>query len=115
MKFNTKVYTVANIQTQAQGCHPYIKQRLMHKQVLDILWEYEYSRTANPTRTALENALARMAQEDWPSSGFSNRLFDAGLKPGDEVITWMICMGELTDCLRKFIKIQVYYSICRHE
>jgi cystathionine beta-lyase len=86
MKFNTKVYTVANIQTQAQGCHPYIKQRLMHKQVPTSYGEYEYSRTANPTRTALENALARMAQEDWPSSGFSNRLFDAGLKPGDEVI-----------------------------
>jgi hypothetical protein len=44
-----------------------------------------------------------------------NRLFDAGLKPGDEVIAMDDLYGELTDCLRKFIKIQVYYSICRHE
>jgi hypothetical protein len=40
-----------------------------------------------------------------------NRLFDAGLKPGDEVIAMDDLYGELTDCLRKFIKIQVYYSI----
>jgi cystathionine beta-lyase len=34
-----------------------------------------------------------------------------GLKPGDEVIAMDDLYGELTDCLRKFIKIQVYYSI----
>jgi hypothetical protein len=53
-----------------------------------------------------------MAQEDWPFIWVSgNRLFDAGLKPGDEVIAMDDLYGELTDCLRKFIKIQVYYSI----
>jgi cystathionine beta-lyase/cystathionine gamma-synthase len=32
--------------------------------------------------------------------------------PGDEVIAMDDLYGELTDCLRKYIKIQVYYSIC---
>jgi cystathionine beta-lyase len=75
--------------------------------------EYEYSRTANPTRTALENALASI-ENGARGLAFSFKATDClmrGLKPGDEVIIWMICMGELTDCLRKFIKIQVYYSI----
>jgi cystathionine beta-lyase/cystathionine gamma-synthase len=67
MKFNTKVYTVANIQTKHRGCNVY--QTTTYAQTSrHPMGKYEYSRTANPTRTALENALAvsRMAQEDWP-------------------------------------------------
>jgi cystathionine beta-lyase len=71
--------------------------------------EYEYSRTAKPTTknalASIENGARGLA---FSSSG---RLFDAGLKPGDEVIAMDDLYGELTDCLRKFIKIQVYYSI----
>jgi cystathionine beta-lyase len=66
MKFNTKA-THGNIQTHTGAVMPpYIKQRLMHKQALDILWEYEYS--TKPTRTALENALASIenGKKDWP-------------------------------------------------
>jgi O-acetylhomoserine/O-acetylserine sulfhydrylase-like pyridoxal-dependent enzyme len=55
---------------------------------------------------SIENGARGLA---FSSSG--NRLFDAGLKPGDEVIAMDDLYGELTDCLRKFIKIQVYYSI----
>jgi cystathionine beta-lyase/cystathionine gamma-synthase len=69
----------------------------MHKQALDIYGEYEY-RTANPTRTALE-----MHYEYWEwrkRTGLfiwvsGNRLFDAGLKPGDEVIAMDDLYGNL--------------------
>jgi cystathionine beta-lyase/cystathionine gamma-synthase len=87
----------------------------MHKQALTSYGEYEYSRTANPTRTALENAFASI-ENGARGLAFSSGLAATdclmrGLKPGDEVIAMDDLYGELTDCLRKFIKIQVYYSI----
>jgi hypothetical protein len=51
-----------------------------------------------------------MAQGLAFSSGLATDCLMRGLKPGDEVIMDDL-YGELTDCLRKFIKIQVYYSI----
>jgi cystathionine beta-lyase len=65
--------------------------------------EYEYSRTANPTRTALENALA--VSNGARGLAFSSGLAATdclmrGLKPGDEVIAMDDLYGELTDCLR---------------
>jgi hypothetical protein len=40
-----------------------------------------------------------------------NRLFDAGLKPGDEVIAMDDLYGELTDCLRKFINSGILFHL----
>jgi cystathionine beta-lyase len=79
--------------------------------------EYEYSRTANPTRTALENALS--IENGARGLAFSSGLAATdclmrGLKPGDEVIAMDDLYGELTDCLRKFIK-RYTIPFCRHE
>jgi cystathionine beta-lyase/cystathionine gamma-synthase len=85
----------------------------MHKQALDILWGNMTVELQTP-RTALENALASIengARGLAFSSGLAATDCLMGLKPGDEVIAMDDLYGELTDCLRKFIKIQVYYSI----
>jgi cystathionine beta-lyase/cystathionine gamma-synthase len=90
----------------------------MHKQALDILWGYEYRELQTHTNSfrkcigSIENGARGLAF----SSGLAaTDCLMRGLKPGDEVIAMDDLYGELTDCLRKFIKIQVYYSICRHE
>ena len=70
--------------------------------------DYEYSRAANPTRTALENALASI------ENGTRGLAFSSGLaatdcllrsfKAGMKSLLWMICMEERIECLQEFTK-----------
>jgi cystathionine beta-lyase len=77
MKFNTKLYTVA-IQTKHWGCNATIYQTTTYAQTSRTSYgEYEYSRTANPTRTALENALASI------ENGARGLAFSSGLAATD--------------------------------
>jgi hypothetical protein len=56
MKFNIKQYTVGNIMTQLQGGYASNFSNLhLHKPARETYY-YVYSRSANPTRTALEGA-----------------------------------------------------------
>ena len=71
--------------------------------------DYEYSRAANPTRTALEDALASI------ENGARGLAFSSGLAATDcllrmfkkqemKLSLWMIYMVELTDCFTRLYK-----------
>ena len=70
---------------------------------------YEYSRTANPTRTALEKNIAAL------ENGNHGMCFGSGLaaidciikllKPGDEVISTNDLYGGHTEYSQKFLKV----------
>jgi hypothetical protein len=71
----------------------------MHKQALDILWgnmnTVELQTHTNSFRKCIgeyREWRKRTGLFIWVSG---NRLFDAGLKPGDEVIAMDDCMGNL--------------------
>jgi cystathionine beta-lyase len=85
MKFNTKAIHGGQHPDQALGCNAtHISNNdLCTNKPWTSYGEYEYSRTAKPTRTALENALASIEKRKrtglfiWVSG---NRLFDAGIE-----------------------------------
>ena len=93
MKFNTKTIHGGQIKEKGYGAvMPPIYQTSTYSQTKPGEHEgYEYSRTHNPTRTALENSLASVENGKYGlafSSGLS--AIDAVLKlfePGDEIIS----------------------------
>ena len=93
MKFNTKVIHGGQIKEKAYGAvMPPIYQTSTYAQSEPGVHEgYEYSRTQNPTRHALENSIASLENAKYGlafSSGLS--AIDAILKlfqPGDEIIS----------------------------
>ena len=93
MKFNTKTIHGGQIKEKGYGAvMPPIYQTSTYSQTKPGEHEgYEYSRTHNPTRTALENSLASIENGNFGlafSSGLS--AIDAILKlfePGDEIIS----------------------------
>ena len=94
MKIDTKLIhnSKTSVDPNFRSVNPPIYQTSTFAQHLnDKQNEYEYSRTANPTRTAVENAIASLEQGDYGvafSSGIA--AVDAVLKllkAGDEVIT----------------------------
>ena len=93
MKFNTKVIHGGQIKEKGYGAvMPPIYQTSTYAQSEPGVHEgYEYSRTQNPTRHALENSIASLENAKYGlafSSGLS--AIDAILKlfePGDEIIS----------------------------
>ena len=93
MKFNTKTIHGGQIKEKGYGAvMPPIYQTSTYSQTKPGEHQgYEYSRTHNPTRTALENSLASIENGNFGlafSSGLS--AIDAILKlfePGDEIIS----------------------------
>ncbi|WP_016989192.1 cystathionine gamma-synthase [Flavobacterium sp. ACAM 123] len=93
MKFNTKTIHGGQHPDPSTGAvMPPIYQTTTYAQISPghPMGDYEYSRTANPTRTALENALASI-ENGSRGLAFSSGLAATdclmrGLKPGDEVI-----------------------------
>ena len=93
MKFNTKTIHGGQHPDPSTGAvMPPIYQTTTYAQTSPghPIGKYEYSRTANPTRTALENALASI-ENGARGLAFSSGLAATdclmrGLKPGDEVI-----------------------------
>ena len=93
MKFNTKTIHGGQIKEKGYGAvMPPIYQTSTYSQIRPGEHQgYEYSRTHNPTRTALENSLASIENGNFGlafSSGLS--AIDAILKlfePGDEIIS----------------------------
>ena len=93
MKFNTKTIHGGQIKEKGYGAvMPPIYQTSTYSQTKPGVHQgYEYSRTHNPTRTALENSLASIENGNFGlafSSGLS--AIDAILKlfePGDEIIS----------------------------
>lgn len=117
MKFNTKVIHGGQQHDPSTGAvMPPIYQTSTYAQSSPGKHKgYEYSRTANPTRTALENALASIENGKYGlafASGLS--AIDAvikTLKPGDEVISTNDLYGGT---YRIFTKIFEQYNIKFH-
>ena len=93
MKFNTKVIHGGQIKEKGYGAvMPPIYQTSTYAQTKPGEHQgYEYSRTHNPTRTALENSIASI-ENGKHGLAFSSGLaaIDAVLKlfePGDEIIS----------------------------
>jgi len=117
MKFNTKVIHGGQSHEPSTGAvMPPIFQTSTYAQSSPGKHKgYEYSRTANPTRTALENALASI------ENGTFGLAFGSGLaaidavikllKPGDEVISTNDLYGGT---YRLFTKIFEKYGITFH-
>jgi cystathionine beta-lyase len=93
MKFNTKtIHGGQHLDPSTGAVMPPIYQTTTFAQTSpgQAIGEYEYSRTANPTRTALENALASL-ENGARGLAFSSGLAATdclirGLKAGDEVV-----------------------------
>ena len=76
---------------------------------------YEYARSQNPTRFALENALAEIENGKF-GLGFSSGVAATDaviklLKPGDEVIAANDMYGGTYGCLQKCLKNLALYFI----
>ena len=105
MKFNTKVIHGGQIKEKGYGAvMPPIYQTSTYAQSEPGVHEgYEYSRTQNPTRHALENSIASLENAKYGlafSSGLS--AIDAILKlfkPGDEIISTHDLYGGSYSCL----------------
>jgi len=94
MKFNTKTIHGGqhNIDPAYGSVMPPIYQTSTYSQITPGVHKgYEYSRSANPTRTALENALASIENGEFGLAfGSGLAAIDAVMKlfkPGDEIIT----------------------------
>jgi len=117
MKFNTKVIHGGQSHEPSTGAvMPPIFQTSTYAQTSPGKHKgYEYSRTANPTRTALENALASIENGQFGLAFGSGLAAIDGviklLKPGDEVISTNDLYGGT---YRLFTKIFEQYGITFH-
>lgn len=117
MKFNTKVIHGGQQHDPSTGAvMPPIYQTSTYAQITPGGHKgYEYSRTANPTRTALENALASIENGKFGLAfGSGLAAIDAvikTLKPGDEVISTNDLYGGT---YRIFTKIFEQFNIKFH-
>ena len=118
MKFNTKVIHGNQHHDPSTGAvmpPVYLTSTFVQTSPGVPLAEYEYSRAANPTRTALEQALASI------ENGVRGLAFASGLaatdsvmkllKPGDEVIAMDDLYGGI---YRMFVRIYQEYGIKFH-
>lgn len=93
MRFNTKVIHGGQAHEPTTGAvmQPIFQTSTYAQSSLGKHQEYEYSRTANPTRTALENSLASIENGQFGLAfGSGLAAIDAVMKllrPGDEVIS----------------------------
>ena len=115
MKFNTKVIHGGQHHDPSTGAvMPPVYQTSTFVQTSPgqpINPDYEYSRAANPTRSALENALASIENGTRGlafSSGLAELIvFCVLLNLGMKSLRWTIYTAEPTECLPEFIKIPV--------